>query len=957
MPAESATPNRKRTRAQVVEEDLDELSPQKEKPRTPLSGSSKRRKTDSSASPATLGEGIASRVSRLSKKVSGLFGISNRSEKENHDTEDADELAAGEDAFDTESDKEDGTESGRGTPGAGAESQRKSGKNSREVLAPIPKPPKRPNSAIRNLEIDMRDGPAFDEEGEPVLGGSLRRRGREKTEQARSPLAPASKAADTVKDHETPKPRKKRTPSIQNLEIDMWDGPNSDEEREAGRGGRDKIERAKSLLASASKATDARKDYKRSPGRPRKSDILKKDQSISRKERRQRMSKGEQDDDHEMQDEETPKKRKRHRLNQEDAEDTAVEAADTSTSHRGKSKRETEILNSVKEPPKGILTPTKKKLGRPRKSVAFEQDLEMDLGFKDLPNSASGKKSNSKDTGFVVSIDTQKEPSPAAGDSNSDSESSKEIDDVACALCSKLNSRKGNQILLCDGCDFAGHQKCLGLPVIPEGDWYCQTCRPDIEEEEGVELESGDESTTEYPSHIPAIEGFEDHLRNTQRVLLDKLTGQKRIKLRGHDDQMQKVHQVLEQTVLAGEGNSMLVIGGRGSGKTTLVESAISDISTDHREQFHVVRLNGFIHTDDKVALREIWRQLGREMEVEDDLTGKTSNYADTLASLLALLSHPSEIPESQPEQTAKSVIFVLDEFDLFTTHARQTLLYNLFDIAQAKKAPIAVLGLTTRIDVVESLEKRVKSRFSHRYVYLSLPRSLPMFWEICRECLIIGTDEINEGSDTRTSDQEAFVSFWNLMIDDLYKKDSHFRTHLEAHFYQTKSVPAFFASGILPIANLSPKSFPLTGRMFSSTLSLSPPDSKLHILQGLSDLELALLIAAARLDIILDTDTCNFAMAYDEYCSLTSKHKIQTSSTGVTALGSSAKVWGSDVALGAWERLAEYELLVPAGIGGGGGRDFGIGGRMWKVDVGLEEITGSIDGLSGVMAKWCREI
>jgi origin recognition complex subunit 4 len=170
--------------------------------------------------------------------------------------------------------------------------------------------------------------------------------------------------------------------------------------------------------------------------------------------------------------------------------------------------------------------------------------------------------------------------------------------------------------------------------------------------------------------------------------------------------------------------------------------------------------------------------------------------------------------------------------------------------------------------------------------------------------------------------------------------------------------VPAFFTSCILPIANLSLKTLPLTSGAFTSNaISLSAPDSKLHILQGLSELELALLIAAARLDIILDTDTCNFAMAYDEYSSLTSRHKIQTSSTGMAALGSSAKIWGRDVALGAWERLVDYQLLVPAGIGGGAGRDFGAGGRMWKVDVGLEEITGSVPGISAVMAKWCREI
>jgi origin recognition complex subunit 4 len=124
-------------------------------------------------------------------------------------------------------------------------------------------------------------------------------------------------------------------------------------------------------------------------------------------------------------------------------------------------------------------------------------------------------------------------------------------------------------------------------------------------------------------------------------------------------------------------------------------------------------------------------------------------------------------MPESETNQTAKSVIFILDEFDLFTTHSRQTLLYNLFDIAQARKAPIVVLGLTTRIDVVESLEKRVKSRFSHRYVHLSLPRSLPVFWEICKACLIVAVEEVDfEGFDVGAAGRSGFFSFWQNMIE-----------------------------------------------------------------------------------------------------------------------------------------------------------------------------------------------
>ena len=154
-------------------------------------------------------------------------------------------------------------------------------------------------------------------------------------------------------------------------------------------------------------------------------------------------------------------------------------------------------------------------------------------------------------------------------------------------------------------------------------------------------------------------------------------------------------------------------------------------------------------------------------MEVEEDLTAKTNNYADTLTSLLALLSHPTELSEGRASHMAKSVVFILDEFDLFASHPRQTLLYNLFDIAQARKAPIAVLGVTTKIDVVETLEKRVKSRFSHRYVHLPLPRSLPAFWEICKEGLQVDMDElVDEGFDPGAPGQEEFLEYWDTMIN-----------------------------------------------------------------------------------------------------------------------------------------------------------------------------------------------
>lgn len=386
--------------------------------------------------------------------------------------------------------------------------------------------------------------------------------------------------------------------------------------------------------------------------------------------------------------------------------------------------------------PKGILTPSKNRAQTP-KSVKFDKQPDADLFFEDLP---TAKKPAAK-------ITKEKEP------------------DIVCGLCAKAHSRPPNEIILCDNCDYAVHQQCYGVEEIPEGDWLCKGCAQDDVLEAPVDVDTAP-TVPARAADVPDIPNIDQHLRSLQRVLLDRCAGRRRIDMFGLQEVYEKARQMVEQTVVAGEGNSMLLIGGRGSGKSTMLENIIDEMSTEHRDEFHVVRLNGFIHTDDKLALKEIWRQLGKEMDVEDDLLGRT-NYADTMASLLALLSHPSEILGTDHGVTSQSIIFIIDEFDLFAAHPRQTLLYNLFDVAQSRKAPIAVLGCTTRLNVVEMLEKRVKSRFSHRYVYLTMPKSLPGFWQVCKQGLLVEKkDAEKEGIDMSLEGYSEFQKYWNSKID-----------------------------------------------------------------------------------------------------------------------------------------------------------------------------------------------
>ncbi|KAI1433136.1 origin recognition complex subunit 4 C-terminus-domain-containing protein [Xylaria sp. CBS 124048] len=601
-------------------------------------------------------------------------------------------------------------------------------------------------------------------------------------------------------------------------------------------------------------------------------------------------------------------------------------------------------LSVDSSPPKlkGILTPQKRKVGRPPKSVAFDKSNEVRNGDKHGKNRRDEKNDKKNDE-----KDDEKDDDDGCCCGN---------DDEVCVICSKPDSKPPNEIVFCDVCDDGFHQKCYNIPVIPEGDWICRTCS-----QEDVLPNTLDNTTNKKAvssTEIPQIPNFEQHFQNMRRALLDRCSGNRRIKLRGQSEAYEKAYQLVEQTVLAGEGNSMMVIGGRGCGKTTLIEDIISNLRTSHtNEEFHVIRLNGFIHTDDKLALKEIWRQLGKEMDIEDDLVAQTNNYADTMASLLALLSHPTEITGAEDGVTSKSVVFIIDEFELFATHARQTLLYNLFDIAQARKAPIAVLGLTTRIDVVESLEKRVKSRFSHRYVYLSLPKSLPAYWDICKQGLIVDREDLEaEGFDARLEGLDKFYDYWAEKIETLHQTPA-FGDHLEYHYYTTKSVSAFLTSCIQPLSAMSISSLDLVVPSPTGAITSEPQEPRLELLTALSDLELALLISAARLDIVAHTDTLNFAMAYDEYSSQMGKQRVQTASSGLLALGAGARVWSRKVAVVAWERLVSLGLLIPAGIGGrSNAAHGGLESKMWKMDVSLEEIPSAVE-LPGFLTKWCSQI
>ncbi|KAI9219927.1 hypothetical protein BC828DRAFT_384833 [Blastocladiella britannica] len=155
--------------------------------------------------------------------------------------------------------------------------------------------------------------------------------------------------------------------------------------------------------------------------------------------------------------------------------------------------------------------------------------------------------------------------------------------------------------------------------------------------------------------------------------------------------------------------------------------------------------LHGDLHPDEKSAFRDLAVQLA----VSEDYDRQTfTSNADALVFLLAKLRTPDANSNNDEEGTLvppPPLIVVLDAFESFAAHPRQTLLYTLLDAVQAHVAVMAVVGMSTRLDVVSHLEKRVRSRFSHRT--LTLPQ-LPLADFEAAAAAMLDYDAVTDTSD-----------------------------------------------------------------------------------------------------------------------------------------------------------------------------------------------------------------
>jgi len=378
----------------------------------------------------------------------------------------------------------------------------------------------------------------------------------------------------------------------------------------------------------------------------------------------------------------------------------------------------------------------------------------------------------------------------------------------------------------------------------------------------------------------------------------------------------------IEGTISNGQNNSLLVLGGRGAGKTLAVERALTSITTQWNTDpvdplVGIVRLVGWAHADERTAFKEIARQLCGTFQLQFSRTASLGDNIEFLRSVLDGLARAHKV-----------AVFVLDDFDLFARRAKQTLLYCLLDALQTSGVQAVVLGTTVRHDCVDLLEKRVKSRFSHRSVMIYPPSGA----QTIKPAAAAGAASPGPGTAGAVSPggasgveelpKEGSIEILRKMLSlpESFPHKQRIAVHNTAvnaavsHKAAMKELSEFVtcrtslhdlrnvAQATINASSTHPKGLITQEGIVSACTNLSKASDRgiEAYIAGLSVLELAVLVGAHRAARRVDGDPINFEMAFKEF---------YTYSTS----GDHVDNYTKGAACKAFFKLAEMGLLAPS--------------------------------------------
>jgi len=179
----------------------------------------------------------------------------------------------------------------------------------------------------------------------------------------------------------------------------------------------------------------------------------------------------------------------------------------------------------------------------------------------------------------------------------------------------------------------------------------------------------------------------------------------------------------------------------------------------------------------------------------------------------------------------------VLDRFEHFCGLARQTLLYNLFNLAQDLHVRICIVGISEKFNVASSLEKRIMSRFSMAHLLSSLPTEMDELLKVLGHKLQLPED-CGLGAD--------FAGQFNLRVAAALDGEAPYWEE----FLKLGRRPSWFLTRCLPVVSLLQRhAVALRGEPLAKRRRIGPrcdsdAERRQLLLEGLAECEHLVLLS-----------------------------------------------------------------------------------------------------------------
>eukprot|EP00808_Paulinella_micropora_P029390 g493.t1 len=329
--------------------------------------------------------------------------------------------------------------------------------------------------------------------------------------------------------------------------------------------------------------------------------------------------------------------------------------------------------------------------------------------------------------------------------------------------------------------------------------------------------------------------------------------------LLGLEEQRAALTQVLADSLVQGQNNSVVVSGPRGSGKSVLLRHCLRTLRATYQAQarhFIEINLHGRIHDDDTLALREICHQLCDENELAR-LPDRS-----TIPAMLEFIANALE----DHTKISQPVFFIFEEVDLFCTRGSQTLLYTVCDLLQSPRAQVAFIGLTSRQDFPQLLEKRLRSRLSYRRIFCPRMQSLDYLTTCLLQRMTYSQPPLasapSSSASSQKSDMDPVANIYNKALE-VALRDAGVQSSLEKAMLRGTPLPGLLFACVDVTAQLAAAKLP-SAESFLLAFSKVQHDIRSSLIRECTDCELALLIAMTKME-ERQFSSYNFALCLSE--------------------------------------------------------------------------------------------